>query len=78
MKCCRMLLSGAVKFVWVISVLVWPLLRWVLSIYSFVLLVRMLYHWNTPGLHAGWDFFASFALLTLATYFVSVFTPKGF
>lgn len=77
LKYSRALWSGAVKLVWIITVLLWPLLKWVLSIYSFFLLLRMFYHWNTPGVHAGWEFFGSFSLLTLLTYFVSCYKPKG-
>jgi hypothetical protein len=58
------LLAGLVKFVWVATVLVWPILKWVLSIATFFQFVRMLYHWNTPGVYAGWSFLAYFAVLT--------------
>ena len=37
----------------------------------------MLYHWNTPGVYAGWSFLAYFAVLTAITYFVSIYKPKG-
>ncbi|MDK3025140.1 KleE stable inheritance protein [Cupriavidus taiwanensis] len=71
------LLAGLVKFVWVATVLVWPVLKWVLSIITFFQFVRMLYHWNTPGVYAGWSFLAYFAALTAITYFVSIYKPKG-
>ncbi|AGJ01270.1 protein kleE (plasmid) [Pandoraea sp. XJJ-1] len=71
------LLAGLVKFVWVATVLVWPILKWVLSIATFFQFVRMLYHWNTPGVYAGWSFLAYFAVLTAITYFVSIYKPKG-
>ena len=41
--------AGLVKFVWVATVLVWPVLKWVLAIITFFQFVRMLYHWNTPA-----------------------------
>jgi hypothetical protein len=69
--------AGLVKFVWVATVLVWPILKWVLSIATFFQFVRMLYHWNTPGVYAGWSFLAYFAVLTAITYFVSIYKPKG-
>ena len=74
---CAGLLAGLVKFVWVATVLVWPILKWVLSIATFFQFVRMLYHWNTPGVYAGWSFLAYFAVLTAITYFVSIYKPKG-
>ena len=60
------LLAGLVK-----------ILKWVLSIATFFQFVRMLYHWNTPGVYAGWSFLAYFAVLTAITYFVSIYKPKG-
>nr|BCT99932.1 stable inheritance protein [uncultured bacterium] len=71
------LLAGLVKFVWVATALVWPILKWVLSIMTFFQLLRMFYHWNTPGVYAGWSFLAYFAVLTAITYFVSIYKPKG-
>ena len=71
------LMAGLVKFVWVATVLVWPILKWVLSIATFFQFVRMLYHWNTPGVYAGWSFLVYFAVLTAITYFVSIYKPKG-
>ena len=73
----RGLVAGLVKFVWVATVLVWPVLKWVLAIITFFQFVRMLYHWNTPGVYAGWSFLAYFAALTAITYFVSIYKPKG-
>ncbi len=73
----RLLWGGLVRFIWVVTVLVWPVLKWVLSISTFFQLIRMIYHWNTPGVHAGWSFLAYFAALTAITYFVSVYKPKG-
>ncbi|AQQ20726.1 MULTISPECIES: KleE stable inheritance protein [Burkholderia] len=71
------LLAGLVKFVWMATVLVWPILRWVVSLEVLFQLLRMFYHWRTPGVHAGWTFLLHFAVLTALTYFVSVYRPKG-
>ncbi len=73
----RGLINGLVKFVWVTTVLVWPILRWVLSIITFFQFVRMIYHWDTPNVYAGWSFLVCFTVLTAITYFVSVYKPKG-
>lgn len=73
----RGLINGLVKFVWVTTVLVWPILRWVLSIITFFQFVLMIYYWDTPNVYAGWSFLAYFTLLTAITYFVSVYKPKG-
>nr|WP_176451038.1 KleE stable inheritance protein [Bordetella pertussis] len=73
----RGFVAGVIRFVWVATVLVWPILKWVLSIEVFFQFVRMLYHWNTPGAYAGWTFLLHFAVLTAITYFVSIYKPKG-
>lgn len=69
--------SGIVRFIWVMTVLIWPMLKWILSIEVFFQLVRMFYYWNTPGMYAGWTFTLHFSLLTALTYFVSIYKPKG-
>jgi len=72
------LLTGMVKVIWMIAVLVWPVLRWVLSIVTFLHLLRVFYHWDTPGAYAGWTFLAHFVALTALTLFVAFYRPKGF
>ena len=69
--------SAVVKAVWVVLVLVWPILKWIVSIDCVFQLIRMFYHWDTPGVHAGVTFLLHFAVLTMLTYFVSVYRPKG-
>lgn len=69
--------ASVVKGLWVVTVLVWPILKWFLSIDCFFQFIRMIYHWDTPSVHAGVTFLAHFATLTALTYFVSVFKPKG-
>lgn len=73
----KALLAGLVRVVWVATVLVWPVLKWVVSIEVFFQFVRMIYHWDTPGVYAGWTFLVHFAVLTALTYFVSLYKPKG-
>nr|BCU00955.1 KleE protein [uncultured bacterium] len=73
----KALLAGLVRFVWVATVLVWPVLKWIVSIEVFFQFVRMIYHWDTPGVYAGWTFLVHFSVLTALTYFVSLYKPKG-
>lgn len=70
-------LAGVLRFFWIGVVLVWPVLKWLASIEVFFQFIRMIYHWNTPGVYAGWTFLLHFAVLTALTYFVSVYKPKG-
>lgn len=73
----RSLLGGVVRFVWVVVVLVWPVLKWIVSLDVFFQFVRMLYHWKTPDMYVGWTFLVHFSVLTALTYFVSAYKPKG-
>jgi hypothetical protein len=71
----KVLFAGLVKVIWFAVVLVWPILKWVLSIEVFFQMLRMFYHWNTPGIHAGWTFMLHFAVLSALTYFVAFYNP---
>ena len=66
-----------VRVVWVATVLVWPVIKRVLSFDVLFQLFRMLYHWSTPGVYATWTFFLHFSVLVLLTCFVSVYKPRG-
>lgn len=69
--------SGGVKVLWFVLALVWPVLRWLLALDVVFQGMLMLWHWDTPGSHAGWTFFLHFAALVALTFFVSVFKPKS-
>lgn len=66
-----------IQGLWVITVLLWPLLKWVLAMDCLYQLGRMLYYWDTPGVHGGWVFVLHFTFFTVLTYFVSGYKPKG-
>ena len=71
------ILSNLVKVVWVATVLMWPVMKWVLSFDVLFQFFRMLYHWSTPGVYATWTFFLHFFVLVLLTCFVSLYKPRG-
>ncbi len=71
------ILAKLVRVVWVATVLVWPVIKWVLSFDVLFQLFRMLHHWSTPGLYATWTFFLHFSVLVLLTCFVSLYKPRG-
>ena len=73
----KAILGAVWRAVWVLFVLVWPVFKWVISIEVFFQFIRMIYHWGTPGVHAGWTFLLHFAVLTALTYMVAFYTPKG-
>lgn len=69
--------AAVLQAVWVVTVLVWPILKWIVSMDCVFQLVRMIYYWDTPGAYAGFMFLLHFAVLTMLTYFVSIYRPKG-
>jgi hypothetical protein len=66
-----------VKGLWITTALLWPVLRWVISIEVFLQMLRAMYYWNTPGMYAGWAFALHFAVLVGITIFVSIYKPNG-
>lgn len=68
---------GAVRWIWVAIILLWPILKWVISIDVFFQAIRMVYYWDDPTVNAGWTFLVHFTVLTLLTYVVSVYNPKN-
>lgn len=73
----KAILAAVWRGVWIVFVLAWPMLKWVISIEVFFQLIRMIYHWDTPGVHAGWTFLRHFGVLTALTYLVAFYKPKG-
>jgi hypothetical protein len=73
----KSIISGVIKSVWIPMVPAWPVLKWALSMDVLTHLVRMIYHRDTPDLHAGQDFLGHFAVLAALTCFVSFYKPKG-
>ena len=70
-------LAAVSRGTWTATVLLWPVLRWVVSIDVFIRLLLMLYHRDTPGTHTGWTFLLHAVVLVALTYYVSVYRPNG-
>ena len=67
----------AMRILWVLVVLLWPLLKWIMSIDCVIQLMLAIYRWDTTPVHAAFTFGVHFAALTALTYFVAVYKPKG-
>ena len=74
----RRFLTGLFGGIWLLTVLLSPLLQWVLKYDCVFQLIRMLYYWNTPGMHAGWTFLLHFGAMTGLFCYVAFGKPKGF
>lgn len=70
-------IGGLLLAVWMLTVLLWGLLRWVLAVVVFWQFCRMVYFWDTPGVYAGWQFLAYFAAFSALHYYVGIYRPKG-
>ncbi len=73
----KSVLSGLWRGLWVLTVLLWPFLKWIVSLDVLGRLVIALYHWDTPGSYAGWTFIGHFIVLVTLTWYVSAYKPKG-
>lgn len=70
-------IGGVIYFIWLVTVLVWPVLRWVIAMEVLFQFVRMIWFWDAPEVNAGWTFLLHFTAFSALTYFVGVFEPKG-
>jgi hypothetical protein len=59
----------------IILAIFWTPIKWFLAIDCFIQLLRTMYYWNTPGIHAGWVFLLHFSILTALMLFITSFTP---
>lgn len=66
-----------IAVVWSITAFCWGFLRFIIPLVVFWQFLRMLWFWNTPGVHAGWNFLAYFAGYTALYYFVAFYRPKA-
>ncbi len=73
----KTVVSSLVWFVWVATALVWPVLKWVLSIEVFFQFIRMICYWDARGVHATWTFLLHFTVLVAITWFVTGYKPKS-
>lgn len=73
----KKVLPAISRAAWTATVLMWPVLRWVVSIDVFIRLLVMLYQWDAPESYAGWTFLLHAAVLVALTCYVSIYKPPG-
>ncbi|HEK2843851.1 TPA: hypothetical protein SMT83_003448 [Proteus mirabilis] len=69
--------KGFINYVGLILVILFPFLKWIISIDVFFMAMRAIYYWNDPLVHANWDFTIHFIFLVLLVSFVSAFKTKN-
>ena len=65
------------RILWVLVVLLWPLLKWIMSIDCVIQLMLTIYRWHNTPIHAAFTFGIHFGALAAMTYFVACYKPKG-
>lgn len=70
-------MNKIIAVVWRITALCWSFMRFVIPLIVFWQFLRMIWYWDTPGVHAGWRFLAYFAGYTALYYFVAFYRPKA-
>ncbi|MGJ0637210.1 KleE stable inheritance protein [Xenorhabdus bovienii] len=68
--------NTAIKAIWLLMAICWPILRWILAVDVAFQFSRMLWNWNTQGSYAGWTFLLHFVLFTALTFFMTNFKSK--
>jgi hypothetical protein len=70
-------LSNLIKVVWVVTVLLWPLMKWILSLDVLFQFARMIYHWNTPDVYATWTFLLHLPCWSYSPISCRYTSPRG-
>lgn len=65
-----------VAVIWGVTVFCWTFMRFIIPLIVFWQFLRMMWFWDTPGVHAGWNFLAYFAGYTALYYFVAFYRPR--
>lgn len=55
---------------WVVFMLFWPITRWILAFDVLFQSLRAMYHWDTPGVYAGWSFMLHLVVASVLNYLV--------
>lgn len=66
---------AAIGVLYFLAVLTYPFLKWIFGLDVFLQFLKMLFTWNEPGVHSGWNFLLHFGLLTAYTSFVTLYPP---
>lgn len=72
----KALLSHLINAVWTLTLLLWPILRWIMALDVAFQGFRMAVTWSDPGTHAGITFIVHFLVFAAVTYFATNYKPK--
>ena len=69
-------LNRLVTLCWMVTVFVWPVMKWILSLNVLMHFIWMLMSWKDKGFYALLVFLFYFMILVFFTYFVESFKPE--
>jgi len=72
----KTILIHFINALWVLTLLLWPILRWIMALDVAFQAFRMAVTWNDPGKHAGLTFIVHFLIFAAVTYFATNYKPK--
>lgn len=72
----RRILRLIINLDWIVTVLVWPALRWIVAFDVALQAMRMLLRFSEVGIFLDWVFVIHFFGLTALLSFVSLYRPK--
>lgn len=67
--------SMAVRIVWMLTVMAWPVLRWIAALDVTAQLFRMLMLFADKGIYMDWTFIAHFACFVALVCFATMYRP---
>lgn len=74
----KRLVRGAFTIIWMMTVLCWPVLKWIIALDVTCRFLLMLFRWNIPESNAGWVFILHFLIFSALTFYVSCYKPSSF
>jgi len=72
----NILLTRLINALWILTLILWPFLRWIMALDVAFQGFRMAFTWSDPGAHAGVTFIGHFLFFAAVTYFVTTHKPK--
>lgn len=69
-------LKIVLRYIGLLVIVCFPVLKWLLSVDVFFLGVRAIYYWNDPLSNAGWLFIYHFLVLVMLIFFVTYYKAK--
>lgn len=67
----RRIMNGVISVLRVVLALLWTPINWILALDCFFQLMRAIYYWNDPAVHATWTFLIHFSIYVSLMLFIT-------